>query len=93
MVFPILMGINLIAAAIVVVFYLIGLADGTVSAFNAGIWAMALLGCVAIPGGSYALHSAGWHKSANMLLLVIAVPAALFGLFFALVIGSGERWN
>ncbi|MCC6946127.1 MAG: hypothetical protein IT539_00025 [Bradyrhizobiaceae bacterium] len=93
MTFKILFGIDLLIAAIVLYFFLIGLADGSVSSFNMGLWAALLAALAAILGGGYALGAAGRTTLASLVLLVLAAPGALYALFILLVILSGERWN
>jgi hypothetical protein len=90
----ILLGIDLLAAAVLVFFFLWGVADGSVSDFNIGIWLAILLGVGAVLGGGIALRGRGWTVAANLLLLLLALPASLYGLFILLlVLGSGGRWN
>jgi hypothetical protein len=93
MLFRILFGIDALAAAVVVGFFFIGLADGSVSSFNMGLWVAILAGVAAILGGGYALHATGRTRLANLLLLVLAIPAVLYGLFILLVVVTNPRWN
>lgn len=58
--------IDALIAALAVFFFPWGLADGSVSTFNIGLW---------------------------MLLLVLAVPGVLVGLFFLILIVGNPRWN
>ena len=52
-------GIAAIVTGLAVVFFVVGLADGSVSSFNAGLWALILRGTVGItatgPGLSFFL--------------------------------------
>jgi hypothetical protein len=93
MTFKILFGMGAVAAAIVVYFFFIGLADGSVSSFNMGMWLGILAALAAILGGGYALRATGWTKLANTVLLILAVPAATYGLFILLVLVTNPRWN
>jgi len=93
MLFQILMGLDIIAAAIFGYFFMVGLADGSVSDFNIGLWIGILLAIAAVFAGGLALRRAAWPKLANVVLALLAVPTALYGLFIVVVLVSGERWN
>lgn len=93
MMFRILMGLDLVVAAIVVFFFMTGVADGSVSDFNAGLWIVILLAVGAVFAGGLALRRAGWPKLANTVLAILAVPALLYALFFLVVIATVENWN
>jgi len=82
-----------IIAAIVVYFFTVGLVDGSVSAFNIELWLGILAGLAAVLGGSLWLSGTGRPGAANALLLVLAVPGLLYGLFMLLVIVTQPRWN
>jgi hypothetical protein len=93
MLFRIALGIDALAAVVALYFFLSGLARGSVSSFNIGIWA-ALLGALALVlGGSLALRRAGHSGWGVALLGLIAIPALLYGLFIVLVIVLQPRWN
>jgi hypothetical protein len=89
----ILIGIDAIAATVILYFFVAGLGDGTVSSFNASLWLVTLLGLGAIIGGGFALRSAKRMRLANVVFAILAVPAVLFSLFFLILILSGARWN
>ncbi|MEJ0019617.1 MAG: hypothetical protein WDN25_24305 [Acetobacteraceae bacterium] len=91
--FRILFAIDALAAAVVVLFFLWGLSDGTVSAFNIVLWLVLLAGVGGVLGGGLALRSQGHRRLANAVLLVLAAPAILFALFFLLLIVLQPRWN
>jgi len=93
MLFKILFGIDALTAVVVVGFFFIGLTDGSVSSFNMGLWMAILAGMVVILGGGYALHATGRTRLATLVLLVLAVPALLYGLFILLVVVLNPRWN
>jgi hypothetical protein len=91
--FRILFGIDALAAAVVAFFFVWGLSDGSVSAFNILLW-LALLGGVGVVlGGGLWLSAYGQRRLANGVLLILAIPAALIGLFFLSVIIMQPRWN
>ncbi len=93
MMFRILLGIDIAAAVVVGYFFIVGLADGSVSAFNGELWAGVLLGVAAIFAAGIALRRAAHPIWAGLVLAILAVPAALYGLFMLVVILSGARWN
>ncbi|MEC9368084.1 MAG: osmoprotectant transporter permease [Pseudomonadota bacterium] len=93
MVFRVLLGLDIAAAAIVVYFFIIGLADGSISSFNIGLWIVLLMGVAAILAGGIFLRKAGRTAASSLLLSLLAVPTAAYGLMIAAIILSGARWN
>jgi len=91
--FWILLGIDIVAAAILVYFFFIGLADGSVSSFNIGLWLGILAGVSAIFAGGFALRRAARPVLASLILTILAFPTALYGLFLLVAVTSGVRWN
>jgi uncharacterized membrane protein len=91
--FTILCVINSIAALVVLYFFIIGLADGTVSHQNIMLWLFILFPVGAVLFGSILLQQQGYHKSAIALSLVLAIPAIVYGLFVLLAIFSKGKWN
>lgn len=91
--FVILIAIDGLAALALLYFFALGLADGSVSAANMGLW----LGMLAVVGaillGGALLRQAGRPVLGNLVLLLLACPAALYGLFIAMLISGGGRWN
>ena len=55
--FWVLLGIDGAAALVALYFFFVGLADGSVSSFNAGIWLLLLGGIGAVIGGGLALNA------------------------------------
>jgi len=93
MMFWILWGINAIIALVAVVFFLIGLADGSVSSFNMALWLAILLALAGILRGSHALRAAGRAGMANGLLMLLAIPGVLAGLLLLAALILQPRWN
>jgi hypothetical protein len=88
-----LLGIDLLVAFVVVYFFVIGLADGSVSSFNMSLW-LGLLAVVAgTIGGGWLLNANGRRGLAIALLLILAVPGVLYALFILLVVITQPRWN
>ena len=93
MFFKAMFTIDLLIAGIVVYFFFAGLGDGSVSSFNMSLWLAILVGLAAVLAAGYALRSAGRGALANVVLLVLAVPGALYAFFLVVVVLSGARWN
>jgi hypothetical protein len=82
-----------LSSAIALFFFLAGLADGSVSSFNMGIWIALLAALAVLLLGSLWLKAIGRPGLGTMLLLVLAVPTALYALFLLVAITSGSKWN
>ena len=93
MAFKILWGIDALTALIFVVFFIIGIGDGTVSSFNIMLWLLILSILAAVLIGSLWLQRAGRPGFANALTVALAVPSLLTGLFFLLLILLHRKWN
>ena len=85
--------IDAVIAAIAVFFLLWGLADGSVSSFNIGLWTILLGVLAALVAGSLWLRSNGKPGVATVLAWVLAAPGLLVGLFFLVLIVGNPRWN
>jgi hypothetical protein len=75
------------------VFFFLGMVDGSVSAFNMGIWIAILAALPLILGGSLWLKMLGFPVSGGILLLVLAVPGLLYGLYIFLILVTKTSWN
>jgi hypothetical protein len=85
--------VDLLVAAVVVGFFVWGLADGSVSSFNIMLW-LGLLGLVgAVVVGGRALQRAGHTVAATFVLLVLALPGLGFAFFLLMVVILQPRWN
>ena len=91
--FRFLFGVDVAAAAVIVYFFFVGLADGSVSSFNAGLWMAILAGTAAVLGGGWALNAKGQRGAAIGMLSILAVPAVLFGLFLLLIVITQPNWH
>jgi hypothetical protein len=85
--------IDVIVALIAVYFFFIGLGDGSVSSFNMGLWLVILCVLGGVVVGSLALRGAARTGVATALVLVLAVPSALIGLFYLVLLVAPVRWN
>ncbi len=88
-----LLGVDVLAALGVVYFFLAGLADGSVSSFNSGLWFGILAGIAAVIGGGWALHAKGRRGAAVTVLMILALPALAYALFLALILITQPHWN
>jgi hypothetical protein len=85
-------GIDLIAGLILLAFFAIGVVDGSVSSFNLGLWLVILaIAGVVLLGGLALRHTHA--RAALALVMLAAVPCALLGLFFLVVMVVPARWN
>ena len=77
--FRFLFTIAVAAAAVVLWFLVVGVADGSVTGFNAGLWLMLVAVALGVPLGALALRRRGQIRPANALLLVLAGSCLLAG--------------
>ena len=91
--FKIFWGIDLLICAIAAIFFFLGLADGSVSSFNMGIWTAILAALAIIMAGSHWLKTAGHLVLATLLLLVLAFPGILCGVFILVLLFTDLNWN
>ena len=64
--------IDLVAALVFVYFFFVGLADGSVSSFNIGLWVLVLCIAGVVVVGSLALRTAGRTLFATVLVMRLA---------------------
>ena len=91
--FWILLTVDALVAAIFLYFFLIGIADGTVSSFNIILWLGIIGGLGAVLGGGFFLRRSGRNVAAMCLLALVAVPALLSALGLVVILLSNPRWN
>ncbi len=92
-VFWVLWTFDAFTAAVVVFFFLWGVADGSVSSFNIMLWLGMLSVLAAVVGGGFLLLRARQPMLATALLLVVAFPGVMFTLFMLAVVVLRPRWN
>ncbi len=88
-----LLVVGAIAALVVVYFFLVGLADGSVSGTNATLWFGLLATVAMILGGALQLARRGRHALASLLLALLAMPALLYGGFVLLILLLAPDWR
>lgn len=86
---------SLVLGATLVAFYyfFIGLADGSVSQFNMGLWMVQVLGLPALLWGTYWLKSQDRLKTALALLSIPSLMVAAYLIFLVAVLFGNNRWN
>lgn len=88
-----LWGFDAIISLVVLYFFIIGIADGSVSSQNMFLW-LAILGALGgIMGGSLWLKGAGHLAAAKGVLYILAIPGLIYVLFLLIVIIGKPKWN
>ena len=93
MTFKILWSIDAVIALIFIVFFFIGLVDGSVSSFNMVLWLVILSALGGILWGSHAARAAGRTSLATRLLMTLAIPGVLLGVLFLAALILQPKWN
>jgi hypothetical protein len=88
-----LFSLDAVVAAIMLFFFFAGLGDGSVDSFNIVLWLTILGILAAILGGGWLLKANGHPRLASVVLLILAIPGLLYGLFILSVIILQPRWN
>lgn len=74
-------------------FFLVGLADGSVSAFNLALW-IALLGVLVLSlWGGWLLFRRSRQVLALLVLSISALPGVLGALFVGMLLLTNPHWN
>jgi len=81
-----LWSINAFIAAVALYFFFSLAAGDRIRPFNILPWLMILAALAAVVGGSIWLRSIGRRTLAIVLLLLLAIPGALFALFFLVLL-------
>ena len=85
-------GIDVVVALVFVYFFFVGLEDGSVSSFNMGLWLVILCALGAVVGGSLSLRAAGRTRLATALVTILAIPGALIGALYLVLLAVPARW-
>jgi apolipoprotein N-acyltransferase len=87
------LGVALAVAAMAAFFFVVGLADGSVSSFNIGLWLVLLGGLAGVLWTGIALRARGRTGAALAVLGIVAVPGLLAVFFLLVVVITQPRWN
>jgi hypothetical protein len=91
--FRLFAAVSTVVLGILLYFFVIGIADGSVSAFNIALWLGLLASTGLIVGGGVVLNGKGRRRAATALLAVTAVPGIAAGLFFLMLLISQPNWR
>ena len=91
--FRILLVFDLVICAAALIFFVIGLADGSITSFNVSIWLAIITVIAALLGGGVWLRRNGYPGLGYGLLLVLAGPGLIYGLFLVLSLVTDTKWN
>ena len=91
--FRILLGFDLVICAAVLIFFLVGLADGSITSFNVSIWLAIITVMAVLLGGGVWLKRNAYPILGHWLLLVLAGPGLIYGLFLILTLVTNTKWN
>jgi hypothetical protein len=80
------LAVDAVIAAVPLYFFFSLAAGGRIGSFNILPWLAILAALGAVTGGSVWLRSAGQHAIAIILLLLLAIPGALFAPFLLLLL-------
>lgn len=92
-VFKILITIDVVVAAVIGFFFVIGVGDGSVSSFNIVLWIGILTAVAVTLIAGILLHRNDRKVLGNLTLSLLAVPATLYCAFFALIILTAPSWQ
>ena len=79
---------NALMALVPIYFFFVGLADGSISSRNIGMWFLILLAVAVVLGGSYLLK--GHQMAIAKTLLIIAAIPGIIALLYLLIIVVGK---
>lgn len=91
--FQILWGIDAIIMIIILYFFFVGMADGSVSSTNMGMWMGIIFGMAVVLLGSILLRTHDFPLLSRGLLAIPAVPGLFYLLFLIVVVLSKGKWN
>lgn len=91
--FWILWGIDAIVGLVLLYFFFIGLADGTVSSINISLWLLLLIISIGLLVGTLYLKTKEKLFIAKVLLGIEAIPALFFFIFMLIMALSKPNWQ
>ena len=91
--FGTLFALNVFAGLVALTFFVIGLADGSVTSFNILIWATLLSVVFTMPWAAWAVRMRGRTRLGMLLLMPVAVLALAAGVMAVVMIGGRADWR
>lgn len=91
--FKILWSIDIAATGVILWCFIAGVLDGTVSHRNIKLWLLIVVAAGSIVWLSWLLKKNGNDKFAMITVLILAIPAIIYGLFVLLMASNNGRWN
>ncbi|HZV44562.1 MAG TPA: osmoprotectant transporter permease [Saprospiraceae bacterium] len=91
--FWILWAFSALMSLIPIYFFFVGLADGSITSKNMGLWALILLIVAAVLVGTLWLKGTEHLGLAKIILILAAIPGLFTLLYFLIVITSKAKWN
>jgi hypothetical protein len=91
--FHIIQLLNVLASLIVVIYFFIGIMDGTVTGRNMGMWLILLLVIGAMIAGSMMLYKHEKFVLAWILAGILVLPTLLALIYVVMVVLGVVRWN
>jgi hypothetical protein len=91
--FGVLFALNVAVALVAFAFFLIGLADGTVTTFNVLIWGAMLGVLFSLPMAGWLMRVRGWRRAGIALLAPLAVVVVGGVLVTLVMIVSPPSWQ
>ncbi len=91
--FGMLFAINLLASLVALGFFIVGLADGSVTTFNILLWAAMLSTLFSLPWFAWLMRLRGHRRLGTILLLPVAGVAAVAALAMLVLIVSPGSWR
>lgn len=92
-VFRVMFACAALTAAVVLVFFAIGVSDGSVSSFNIGIWTVVLAALAGVFTAARMLAARGRHGLAAVVLAIVGAPGLLYAAFVLMLLIVQPRWN
>jgi len=91
--FGTLFALNVVAALVAFGFFIIGLADGSVTTFNILLWGGLLGVLFTLPMAGWLLRVRGQRRLGTIVLLPVAGVAVVAALLVLVMILNPPRWN
>jgi hypothetical protein len=93
MTFWIALGIDTVIGFTFLFFFLVGIADGSVTSLNMRLWIAVLAALTALVVACLTLYVKHRHRLATGLALTLAAPAVLAGILFLVTLVLNPRSN